>query len=118
MACVYIDVNGLHDLNNKKGHAAGDEMLQFIASQIIECFGKDLTYRYGGDEFIAFCPDMDREELIETIDYLVKEVEAKDYSIAVGYEIAQSRLQSINDLVKQADKRMQDNKRLSHKERQ
>ena len=27
LACVYCDVNGLHELNNSQGHEAGDEML-------------------------------------------------------------------------------------------
>ena len=31
LACVYIDVNGLHQLNNTQGHMAGDIMLQYIA---------------------------------------------------------------------------------------
>lgn len=33
-ACMYIDVNELHSHNNKYGHAAGDEMLIFIANTI------------------------------------------------------------------------------------
>ena len=29
--CVYIDANGLHELNNERGHEAGDLMLRFVA---------------------------------------------------------------------------------------
>lgn len=32
-SCVYIDVNELHLINNKYGHAAGDEMLIYIADR-------------------------------------------------------------------------------------
>lgn len=35
-AGLYIDVNGLHELNNKEGHAAGDEMLKFVANAVQE----------------------------------------------------------------------------------
>ncbi len=117
LACVYIDVNGLHDLNNDEGHAAGDALLQYVAKQIVKCFGHELTYRCGGDEFVAFCPDMDRERLNETIEYLVSEVEKAGYSIAIGYDITRNRLQSINELVDEADFRMQANKNSSKKGR-
>ena len=29
LPCVYVDVNGLHELNNTRGHAAEDKMLPF-----------------------------------------------------------------------------------------
>ena len=29
--CVYIDANGLHELNNERGHEAGDLMLRFLS---------------------------------------------------------------------------------------
>ena len=32
LSCVYLDVNGLHELNNTRGHAAGDEMLKTVAA--------------------------------------------------------------------------------------
>ena len=35
-SCIYIDVNELHIRNNKYGHAAGDEMLIFIANSLKE----------------------------------------------------------------------------------
>ncbi len=27
LSCIYADANGLHELNNSQGHAAGDRML-------------------------------------------------------------------------------------------
>ena len=32
--CVYLDANGLHELNNAQGHASGDAMLKFIATSM------------------------------------------------------------------------------------
>ncbi len=31
LACVYADVNGLHEMNNRYGHPAGDKMLREVA---------------------------------------------------------------------------------------
>lgn len=59
-ACVYVDANGLHDINNRLGHAAGDEMLIQIAKAMCTGFPDDEVYRVGGDEFVVLC--MDRSE--------------------------------------------------------
>ena len=117
LACVYIDANGLHDLNNKKGHAEGDKMLQLVANEVLIYFGAELTYRVGGDEFVAFIPDPDRNELTQKIEDLVQAIEECSYSIAVGYEVSSARHFSIEELVKTADLRMQEDKRIFHKER-
>ena len=117
LACVYIDANGLHDLNNKKGHAEGDKMLQLVAKEVLIYFGAELTYRVGGDEFVAFIPDPDRNELTQKIEDLVQAIEECSYSIAVGYEVSSARHFSIEELVRVADLRMQEDKRIFHKER-
>ena len=46
--CVYIDANGLHELNNERGHEAGDLMLRFVAESLMEQFPKGSLYRVGG----------------------------------------------------------------------
>ena len=52
--CVYIDANGLHELNNERGHEAGDLMLRFVAESLMEQFPKGSLCRVGGDEFVVF----------------------------------------------------------------
>ena len=52
--CVYIDANGLHELNNERGHEAGDLMLRFVADSLMEQFPRGSLYRVGGDEFVVF----------------------------------------------------------------
>ena len=54
VACVYIDANGLHNINNRFGHEAGDNMIKAVAQALQSKFGSDKTYRIGGDEFVAF----------------------------------------------------------------
>lgn len=49
-----IDVNGLKDLNDTRGHEAGDALLRTVASRLRNCI-KDMPgslYRIGGDEFV------------------------------------------------------------------
>ena len=44
LSCVYLDVNGLHELNNTRGHAAGDEMLKTVAAKVRDIFGEEYSY--------------------------------------------------------------------------
>lgn len=47
-----IDVNGLKEINDSKGHAAGDEMICSVPQFARKAFGKDaIIARTGGDEF-------------------------------------------------------------------
>ena len=45
LMCLFIDVNGLHELNNTKGHFAGDQMLRFIADTLKVLFSSEHIYR-------------------------------------------------------------------------
>lgn len=103
LACVYIDVNGLHVLNNTKGHTYGDEMLKFVADQIIQYFGKDLTYRIGGDEFIVFIPEPSEWEITQKIRDMRKDIEARDYHIAVGISFDSPNRIDMDNFVRQAE---------------
>ena len=85
LACIYIDVNGLHELNNAKGHEAGDRMLQSVAGQIREKFGVCFTYRIGGDEFVIFVVDTDEAEIKEKLANLTAELVQKIYMYLSGW---------------------------------
>ena len=110
LACIFIDVNGLHELNKRDGHEAGDEMLKTIANLIKHYFGEELSYRIGGDEFVIFIPDSKFAECKNVIDQLKKDIEADNYHIAVGYSAQSTRRLNILELVNAAEKEMYDNK--------
>ena len=40
-ACIYIDANGLHEINNERGHEAGDQLLRTVAERLREQFPRD-----------------------------------------------------------------------------
>lgn len=106
LACVYIDVNGLHEVNNSEGHESGDEMLKFVAIQIKNVFSRGDIYRTGGDEFVIFIPDMSMADLGRVIVNLIKQIEVRDYHIAVGYETMGARYLVLDELIKAAEMRM------------
>ena len=51
---MFMDMNGLKEINDGNGHNAGDEALKCLAGIIAEVFGRESVYRVGGDEFVAF----------------------------------------------------------------
>lgn len=106
LSCVYLDVNGLHELNNTRGHAAGDEMLKTVAAKVRDIFGEEYSYRVGGDEFVAFAMDKSAEEMRALIHKLVQEVDEAGYSVAVGTATHSAGGIDMEVLVKSAETRM------------
>jgi len=48
-----FDVNNLHSTNRDEGYAAGNDLIRRVANHIMFYCQKN-SYRYGGDEFMAF----------------------------------------------------------------
>ena len=116
LAIIYIDVNGLHEVNNEKGHDFGDKMLKFIASAIKSTFSSELTYRIGGDEFICFVPDKSEEDIEALLHNMNEIIEKENYHIAVGYKVSPIRHISLESLIDEAEKRMLNDKREFYKD--
>lgn len=110
LACIYIDVNGLHEINNCLGHQAGDEMLKTVSDILLEQFSPEEVFRIGGDEFVVLCKDMSCGNPAERIDKVVRQVEEMGYSLSIGYEWREENL-DIHEIIQKAESSMQKNKR-------
>ena len=110
LGVIYIDVNGLHEINNEFGHEAGDEMLETIAKQIKLSFSANYSYRIGGDEFIIFVPDLSYNDIKDILDNMINNIEKKDYHIAVGCVVSPTKLLSIDNIIREAEDKMKNDK--------
>lgn len=110
LIAIFIDVNGLHEINNCEGHDAGDKMLCIIADLCTKQFPEHIVYRMGGDEFLILCENADEKEVFAAALQLSEEISRGGYSISYGIEAQESNF-SLNEIVKKADDKMLENKR-------
>jgi diguanylate cyclase (GGDEF)-like protein len=57
-----LDLNGFNDVNERLGHATGDEVLRSVARILDESRVTDDCFRIGGDEFAIVMPETTRKE--------------------------------------------------------
>lgn len=120
LGCIYIDVNGLHELNNDKGHSEGDKMLKFIAKQLEYQFDEECVYRIGGDEFVVIVIDQNKISIQQNIDKINLAIIKAGYRIAFGYDIVNKDELDIPKLIKTAESNMRiakENYYLTHDRR-
>ena len=108
LAVVMCDLNGLKEINDQKGHDAGDKAIVQTAQTLKSVFGKRHVYRLGGDEFIAVLPNITHpafQKLLET---------AKSQlgtTASLGTTISGTKDTDFESLLKAADAQMYENKR-------
>lgn len=58
IALMYMDIDHFKQVNDRYGHAAGDEVLRSFGQRLAACVrGGDLAARLGGDEFVVLVED-------------------------------------------------------------
>lgn len=105
LCCIYIDANGLHELNNLEGHNTGEAMLKFLGVLLKELFGREYSYRIGGDEFVVFCIEMEASAIFEKLQYLKSQLDAQQYHISVGCSFGESG-QQLQQMILEAEGKM------------
>lgn len=111
ICCIYMDVNGLHELNNTKGHAVGDAMLRYIGDTLRGQFGSEDTYRIGGDEFAVFGIDASEEAIQKMLLQVEEKLVEKEYYISIGVAWKKAA-DDMEKVVGLAEQRMYEQKRL------
>ncbi len=114
-AIVVCDLNGLKQVNDTKGHEAGDAYIREACRLICGMYSHSPVYRIGGDEFVIYLQDADYDRRDELLAELNRTSEANmadgNASVAAGMADYEPGDQSIQDALGRADQRMYEQKR-------
>ncbi len=119
VSVVMIDLNHLKIVNDRYGHAAGDEMIRKAARVIKESFrAEEIIARFGGDEFVVLLPETGEGCAREAVARLRANVERQGeplLSLAVGWASGDKGC-SLQELMRLADDRMYQQKAAGKKQ--
>ena len=116
----FIDINGLKEINDKLGHEQGDELIlnsvKIIKENIRE---NDLLIRIGGDEFLICFVNIGIDQVETTWLRILEKIKLanegdKPYIISLSHGIAginKSERTMLDEMIKEADIKMYDEKR-------
>ena len=112
-AMLYLDLDAFKVVNDTSGHAAGDKMIQEIASKLEDCIrDMDTLARLGGDEFgiiLTGCPIKRAKKIAEEIRETIKDYRMvwDDHVHGVGVSIGLIPINTdsgeISDILRDAD---------------
>lgn len=110
LTVMYIDLIGLHEINNHLGHARGDVVLCELADAARAYFGDDNIYRIGGDEFVIISFAHSMAQSARQMGYMRQELLDHGCELSVGMAESDDG-EDIPDLVKQAENEMRKDKK-------
>lgn len=117
-ALLFIDLDDFKQVNDLDGHSAGDEVLVWVAAQLLAAVRPgDIVARLGGDEFCVLCaqiPDASEATAIaQRLDQAFQQPSPTGRFVraSIGFAVANENDHSGLDLLTRADHAMYENKR-------
>jgi diguanylate cyclase (GGDEF)-like protein len=117
LSLIFLDLDGLREVNSKYGHAMGSRTLQEAAARIMNAVRSiDKVIRYGGDEFCIVLPETDAKGATEVAERVRQKVagtpflleESGGIEMTASFGVASYPTHAITkeELVKKADDAM------------
>jgi diguanylate cyclase (GGDEF)-like protein len=118
---LYLDLDRFKNINDARGHAAGDTLLAAVANRLTGLLREqDTAARLGGDEFVILAPHAEQEQDKEAraamaLAHKVREafeasfsIDGQPYSVStsIGVVVLGPRPQSAEELLRNADTAM------------
>lgn len=117
LSLIFLDLDGLREVNTRFGHAMGSRTLQEAAARIMNAVRTiDKVVRYGGDEFCVILPETDWKGAMEVAErirlrlagspFLLEETGGVEITGSFGVAAFPTHALNKEELVKKADEAM------------
>lgn len=109
LGVIYLDLNGLKEINDKMGHIAGDTLI-ITASYALQEIFLDNSYRVGGDEFVVIEQDVSELLFFDQYAKLLKRMKELEISVATGC-VWKETCSNLSETLQEADQKMYEDKK-------
>jgi len=117
LSLVFIDLNGLKQINDRYGHEYGDEALKYVGQNLESlCRREDIVARFAGDEFVMILPETSAENAEANMQRIQDHLDSNplhhretSLTISLSYGIStlgEQEVASPQELLKLADSRL------------
>jgi diguanylate cyclase (GGDEF)-like protein len=105
LSLILIDIDRFKEINDRRGHEAGDVVLKKLTTISIE--GKrsaDIVARLGGDEFVVLMPETDLQQARPVAERILGATESMNgVTFSIGVAEATLTMSGIEALLRSAD---------------
>ena len=109
LGVIYLDLNGLKEINDKMGHIAGDTLIISASYALQEIF-LDNSYRVGGDEFVVIEQDVSELLFFDQYAKLLKRMKELEIRVATGC-VWKETCSNLSETLQEADQKMYEDKK-------
>jgi diguanylate cyclase (GGDEF)-like protein len=116
IAVLFLDLTDFKHVNDTYGHEVGDQLMIAVAERLRQATGDDdVIVRYGGDEFVVFCPEVATAPMAERMARrLLRVIETPferaddliQISASVGIALTEERCTRPDEVLRDADAAM------------
>lgn len=113
LGCLMIDIDFFKEINDTRGHLAGDQIIKSVAERIRGGLRDyDLLARFGGEEFVALLPDTDFDTSLLVAGRVLNCIRGNTFeaagehipvTVSIGVAISQESDTDVSDVLKRSD---------------
>ncbi len=109
---IYIDLDNFKEINDRLGHATGDEVLISVVKKIAENIrAEDLVARLGGDEFAILLSETNQEKAYKVVArlqrILLEQMERSQWPVTFSIGVLTiTTPANVSEIIRQADELM------------
>lgn len=117
LSVLYLDIDHFKSINDLYGHSMGDDILREFTMVVLSSLSaSERLVRWGGEEFVVFCPGRGLEEASELAEQIRRKVEARIWihgdKLTTSIGVATLGEERTSDMLIRADEALYSAKRL------